>query len=220
MARRHHAEQNEPAAAMRFAIAARDFQRASAVLVHGGFARAFVELQDIMGLGLGALTDIETEDDTSLDSGAELFIAQAVVAAASGEADLAKKHLDEARTTDLPLELGATASLVEVVVAHRTGAVSALDHAAYQLLNEQAGPDSVRATVGLRAAIRLRQASARFWDNSPHDEVEALLFTALYDARCDGTIALSSRSWACASCLTSRRVVPNMPRSAMPTALP
>jgi LuxR family maltose regulon positive regulatory protein len=187
-----YAEQNQPAAAMRFAIAARDFQRASAILVHGGLARAFVERQDILGLGLGALTDIETEteDDTSFDGDAELFISRAAVAAASGEPDLAKKHLDEVRTADLTSELGATASLVEVMVAHRTGAVGALDDAADQLLKDQAGPDSVRATVGLRAAIRFGQASVRFWDNSPHDEVEALLLTALDEARCDGIVTL------------------------------
>ncbi|MGX7678979.1 LuxR C-terminal-related transcriptional regulator [Jatrophihabitans sp. DSM 45814] len=182
--------QGDLGAAMRFAVAAEDWNRASAVLVHGGFARAFVERQDIIDLGLGGLTTGPSGESIADFDEPEVRVARAAVAVMSGELQMAEQHLVQARSAELRPDVEATAALVEVVAAHQAGTVAELDRAAAQLLSLPTKAGAVRSTVGLRAAVRLGQASAHYWDASPHAEVEKLLLDVLDLTRKAGVPAL------------------------------
>jgi len=172
-------QQHDPAAAIRFAVAMRDWQHASQIVAHGGLATAFVGREDIVELGLPQVIDAADKQDLADGPAPEMALTQAAVAAVTGDLSLARDHLERARFAPLRPDEEATATLIEVMAAHQAGAIGELDRAAESLL----GTDQARTTGGLRAAVLLTQASVRHWESNSHSEVEALLLDAIDEAR-------------------------------------
>ncbi|SDJ42026.1 LuxR family transcriptional regulator, maltose regulon positive regulatory protein [Frankineae bacterium MT45] len=172
----------DPSAAMRFAVEAHDWPRASSVLIHGGFAAAFTERTDILDLGLGNLLSVDNDPEPTSDEGADAVVAQAVVAAVLGRLDVAREHLQQARTRTLTADADATAALVEVVAAQQDGSLPGLDEAASTLLAERHPVDAVRTTNGLRSAVQLARAAHQFWEFGPRAQFDQVLFEALDEA--------------------------------------
>ncbi len=174
----HHDETS----ALRYAVEAGDWSRAASVLVHGGFARTFVERRDLCGPGLETLLTIEP---SSTSSAGELRVAQAAVAVMAGRLALAASRLKQARADSLDADVEATATLVEVVAAQRSNAIASLDRAAAALLDNGHRPDRVRAINGLSVAVRLGQARARLWEDGPGQSLESHLQETTASARRD-----------------------------------
>ncbi|SOD72467.1 LuxR family maltose regulon positive regulatory protein [Jatrophihabitans sp. GAS493] len=176
----------DPSSAMRFAVEAHDWPRASSVLIRGGFAKAFIERKDILDLGLGNLLAVDNDPEPTSDEGSDAKVAQAVVAAVLGRLDVAREHLQQARTRTLTADADATAALVEVIAAQQDGSLSGLDAAASTLLAERHPVDAVRTTTGLRSAVQLTRAAHQYWEFGPRPQFDQILFEALDEAHGGG----------------------------------
>ena len=186
---------DDPAAAMRFVIEAGDLDQAASVLVHGGFARAFVERLHPAELGLTGELSFADERARGLGDG-EREVAGAVVALMSGQLELAASQLSLARTRGLSADVEATALLVEIAAAQRAQALPELDRVAASLFAGERPAGGVLATAGLLAAVQLRQAAARLWEYGAGQQVEALLVEVTAEAHREGVVSLELESLA------------------------
>ena len=134
-------QRGDSSSALRFSVQAGDWERVSSVMVHGGFARSFIDGQSVLDLGVGALLDLDDEPPMPSQIGAEVKVAQAAVAAVSGQLGLAQRNLQLARAvSSLPVDAEATAKLVEVVAAEQNGKLASLEQATETLLQHRRRP--------------------------------------------------------------------------------
>lgn len=174
---------HDAAAAIRLAVAAEDWRQASEALVRGGLALAFVTREQLGARDFAeslAVIEPVARPDPVID------LAQAAAAVASGNLDSAKERLTAVRATELDGDEAVTADLVEVLAAHQAGAVADLDEAAEAILRRRPVP----ASAGLGAALRLAQATTRYWNGDSNAKVERLLLDAIAYARQEGVVAL------------------------------
>lgn len=182
--------QDDHAAAIRFAAQAGDWERVCQVLVHGGFARAFVDRQPVADVDLTAVAALDPEFVGGRQHAAEVRVAQAAILVAGGEPEVARTCLTQARVTELSPDASATAQLVDVLVAQRTGAAKELDRAVTVLLDGGRNADNVHTVPGLPAAVRIAHASAGYWEGVPTSAIEWRLREGLRDARQVGAVHL------------------------------
>jgi LuxR family maltose regulon positive regulatory protein len=189
-AARWYQEQDELAAAMRFAAEAHDWARVCDVLLHGGFARAFVQRRSLADLAVSELSALDVTLSENQHDQSDLRIAKAAVAVLAGDLEQAAAARACIRVDALDPPALATTRLVEVIAAQHAGCVRALDLAAAALLETDPVPLGPERTVGLRAAVRLAQAGSHFWSDGAPSAAEALALDALADARKSGVAAL------------------------------
>jgi LuxR family maltose regulon positive regulatory protein len=159
------------------------------LMARGGFAHAFVNRQDLSGLGLRDLLPLRRPVGGNALRAAEFAIVSSAIEAVFADADAAAREL-----ADLPSsksdeiladpDLLVTSDLVELVLGQKASDVGAVDAAAYRLLGRCDGTP-VPAVPGLRAAVLLAQASTHLW-HGLHEDVGALLDEALAEAQRDG----------------------------------
>jgi LuxR family maltose regulon positive regulatory protein len=182
----------EPASAVYWAVRSGDRRRVARLLARGGFAHAFVHRQDPSDLGLRDLLPLGLPEGADPAQAAESSIAGSVIEAVFADAASAPAQLervpilksDEALTDR---DLLVTSDLVELVLGQKAFDVRAVDAAAHRLLG--VGGDMLPAIPGLRAAVRLAQASTHLW-HGRHEDVGSLLGQALMDAERDGLAGL------------------------------
>lgn len=195
-AARWYRDQGDTASALRFAAEAGDWAEVCEILIQGGFASAFIDRRDLDQPGLAGFAKLDPADmaaDGRLPGLAATLIAQAGVAVMTGDRDLAKQLLEQGSGGELDAETALLAGLVTLVAAQRGGQVAQLAEAADSLLapvrDGTPGTDDFWPR-GLRAAIRLSQAAARFWEDDEFDEAERLALLGLGEARRDGQAPL------------------------------
>ncbi len=184
-------EEGDAASAMRYAAKADDWLRFCQLLIGGGFAAAFVERRHMSGSDLRRLLNLDplllTSDSASMSS---VRIAQAAAAVLTGDVDAAAAALAVARANPLPQATARTALLIDVLVAYQAGQVPQLDHAADRLLEVTERDPGSPQPSGLRAAVRLLQATAHLWQDTSFAEAQRLAELALADAQRVGEVAL------------------------------
>jgi LuxR family transcriptional regulator, maltose regulon positive regulatory protein len=185
-----HEKQGDTASAMRYAVQAEDYAHASSLLVHGGLANAYIERQDLLGFGLDGITAIGDEQAIAADQLPQVKVAQAAVAVMHGDLRDAARYLQDVGVADCDPDTQTAAALVTVLAAEQVGAVTELDEAATALIEQSEAVTGTPDAPGLRAAVRVGQASARFWEGRPAAEVEDVLLQALSEARAHEAIAV------------------------------
>jgi LuxR family transcriptional regulator, maltose regulon positive regulatory protein len=178
----------EPASAVYWAVRSGDRRQVARLLTRGGFAHAFVHRQDPSDLGLRDLLPLRLPDGADPARAAESAIASSAIEAVFADAASATAQLEhvpvvksDETLTDPDLLL--TSDLVELVLGQKAFDARAVDAVANRLLG--VGGDTVPPMPGLRAAVRLAQASAHLW-HGRHEDVGSLLGQALMDAERDG----------------------------------
>jgi LuxR family maltose regulon positive regulatory protein len=180
-------QHDEPTLAVHFAIGADDGAHAAHIIVHGGLAKVFVARQDLSTFGLDDLSALLARRPADAEQTPEVQLTRAVIAVARGRLDEAAAHLGAARNHALDPDAEATAMLVELVAAQRTGSVSEVDRLAGALLSTSSGHDA----SPMRAALRLTQAATRFWNDGSYSfaQIQTLLSEAVTEAsRCGATV--------------------------------
>ncbi|MCW2522584.1 MAG: hypothetical protein JWO63_919 [Frankiales bacterium] len=179
-------KQGDTASAMRYAIAAHDYAHAASVLVNGGLATAYVEREDLPTFEPAEASPLEpTGTDRWGSAGrptVEGTIAQAGIAVMHGDVELAQDHLRHADFAEMNPKARTAAVLVSAIAAQRSGQLAELDSAAESLIELSETPAAFEQPAGLRAALRLSQASTRFWNGSAAQEVESYLLDARREA--------------------------------------
>ena len=185
--------EGDSVSALRFAADAGDWSGVCQILIHGGFGRAFVDRRDFDQLGLGPLAALAPDevaaDGAGVDAG-EVLLAQAAVGAMTGDLERVNGVLRRVRAGDLGADAALVAGLVQCVFAYRSRQVPELDQAADRLLDSELIVRAGSQPPGLRAAIRLGQAAAHYWEDNEFDEAERLGLVGLADARSEGVPAL------------------------------
>jgi LuxR family transcriptional regulator, maltose regulon positive regulatory protein len=208
--------------AIYWAVQAGNGPQAAALLARDGLAHAFVHRRDLSSLGLHTLLPLVPPAGTASaeegsDSGAtvaaesaEMAVANVVIAAICAGPDAAADNLERLRAGRPVLGqadpgLTATIDLAELILAQKACDADAVDAAARRLLSDDGDGARTALVPGLRSAVLLAQASAHMW-HGRHDDVGALLDTALAVARRDGqaglelevlaTMALSHSLWS------------------------
>jgi LuxR family maltose regulon positive regulatory protein len=158
-------------------------------MARGGFAHAFVNRQDLSGLGLRDLLPLRRPVGGNALRAAEFAIVSSAIEAVFADADAAARELADvpAPKSDEILadpDLLVTSDLVELILGQKASDVGAVDAAAYRLLGRRDGMP-VPPVPGLRAAVLLAQASTHLW-HGLHEDVGALLDEALAEAQRDG----------------------------------
>ena len=158
------------------------------LMARGGFAHAFVNRQDLSGLGLRDLLPLRRPVGGNALRAAEFAIVSSAIEAVFADADAAARELASVPSpkSDEILadpDLLVTSDLVELILGQKASDVGAVDAAAYRLLGR--GDMPVPPVPGLRAAVLLAQASTHLW-HGLHEDVGALLDEALAEAQRDG----------------------------------
>lgn len=181
-------QHDEPALAVRSAIAADDGARAAHIIVHGGLAKVFVARQGLSTFGLDDLSAVLARCPADDERTPEVQLTRALIAFADGRLDEAAARLDAARGQDLDLDLEATAMLIELIAAQRTGSVPDVDRVAEALLSMPSGSDA----SPMRAALLLTQAATRFWSYGSYSfaEIQRRLCEAVAEASGCGATAV------------------------------
>jgi len=159
------------------------------LMARGGFAHAFVNRQDLSGLGLRDLLPLRRPVGGNALRAAEFAIVSSAIEAVFADADAAARELADVPSpkSDEILadpDLLVTSDLVELILGQKASDVGAVDAAAYRLLGRCDGTP-VPPVPGLRAAVLLAQASTHLW-HGLHEDVGALLDEALAEAQRDG----------------------------------
>jgi LuxR family transcriptional regulator, maltose regulon positive regulatory protein len=178
----------ELASAIYWAVRSGDRRRMARLLARGGFAHAFVHRQDPSDLGLRDLLPLRPPEGVDPAEAAEPAIAGSAIDAIFADAASAADELrhgpalksDETLTDP---DLLVTSDLVELVLGQKAFDCRAVDAAANRLLGISGGTPPL--IPGLRAAVRLAQASTHLW-HGKHEDVGSLLDQALADAERDG----------------------------------
>jgi LuxR family transcriptional regulator, maltose regulon positive regulatory protein len=178
----------ELASAVYWAVRAGNRHHVAKLMARGGFAHAFVHRQDPSDLGLRDLLPLRLPEGVDPAEAAESAIASSAIEAVLADAASAAGELrhvpalksDETLTDQ---DLLVTSDLVELVLGQRAFDCRAVDAAANRLLGRSGG--ALPLIPGLRAAVRLAQASTHLW-HGRHEDVGSLLDQALTDAERDG----------------------------------
>jgi LuxR family maltose regulon positive regulatory protein len=178
----------EPASAVYWAVQSGDRRRVARLVARGGFAHAFVHRQDPSDLGLRDLLPLHFPEGADRAEAAESAIARSAIEAifadtASAPGEL--KHVPTLKSDETltDRDLLVTSDLTELVLGQKAFDSRAVDSAAKRLLGANGHPQPL--TPGLRAAVRLAQASTHLW-HGRHEDVGSLLAQALADAKREG----------------------------------
>lgn len=158
--------------ALRWATAAGDGPYLARLLARGALARAFVDHHDLPEPA--ALLALLERTDGSEDPD-ERRVARHVALVFLAERDTATRYAEELRLDRRPedAELAVTADLAGLILAEKSGDGSAVETMADRLL-DVAARRWLDAVPGLRAAVLLARARARFWTGR-FDDVDELL---------------------------------------------
>jgi LuxR family transcriptional regulator, maltose regulon positive regulatory protein len=183
----------EPASAVYWAVRSGDRRCVARLLARGGFAHAFVHRQDPSDLGLPDLLPLRFPPGADPAEAAESAVARAAIEAVFADASSAVGELTQvsAMKSDEILadpDLLVASDLAELVLGQKAFDDRAVDAAANRLLG--ASGDTLPLIPGLRAAVRLAQASTHVW-HGRHEDVGSLLDLALADAERDGPPGLA-----------------------------
>jgi LuxR family maltose regulon positive regulatory protein len=175
--------------ALHWAVQVPDRRRVARLLARGGFVRAFVDRQDLSGLGLRDLLPLRPPDGASTAEVAEFAVANLAIETVFADAGSAASALDRlpALKSDEALanaDLLAAADLIELVLGQKACDLPAVDGAANRLLDRSGDPPAP-VMPGLRAAVLLAQASTHLW-HGRHEDVGSLLDEARAEAERDG----------------------------------
>ncbi|HEU5386155.1 MAG TPA: LuxR C-terminal-related transcriptional regulator [Streptosporangiaceae bacterium] len=178
--------------ALYWAARAGDWTEAAAMLARGGLAHAFVNHDDISGLGFDVWPS-SRRDDASAAQAPGLAIASSAVAAVRADTGAAARQLGTLsvsaaeRPTDPDLLL--VRDLVQMILGMKAGDTDAVADAAGQLI-ARTGQSPRCQVPGLNAAVLLAQACTLFWHGRT-DDADALLATALAEAEGSGPPAVT-----------------------------
>ncbi|MGH3170496.1 MAG: LuxR C-terminal-related transcriptional regulator, partial [Trebonia sp.] len=183
---------DDPGQALYWEVQAGNRGHVARLLARGGFAHAFARRQDLSGLGLKSLLPLRPPDEAGAAAAAEFAVARCVIETIAADADSSPavlKCLPEVKSDDVVSdpELLATLDLAELILGQKAYNVAAVDSAARRLLGQHDVP--APDVPGLRAAVRLTQASAHLW-HGIHEDIGTLLEQALTQARSEGTLDL------------------------------
>lgn len=171
--------QGDRCRALKWAVAGADGHKAASLLARGGLAQAFTYRREVPeSAALQALLDQVPDTD-------DLQAAEARATRLAIAAIMAPPGADDAHDEDLPddPELAVTTHLARLILAEKAGDGEVVEATAERLLD--AGMRRwLRAVPGLRAAVLLARARARFWDGR-FDDVPELLQQARTAARSD-----------------------------------
>jgi LuxR family transcriptional regulator, maltose regulon positive regulatory protein len=175
--------------AVYWAVRVPDRRRVARLLAQGGFARAFVDRQDLPGLGLRDLLPLRPPDGASTAEVAEFAVANAAIETVFADADSAASglsHLPAVKSDEAlaNADLLVAADLIELVLGQKACDLPAVDGAANRLLDRSGDPPAP-VMPGLRAAVLLAQASTHLW-HGRHEDVSSLLDEARVEAERDG----------------------------------
>lgn len=190
-------QHGDPAAALHLAVDGQDWPHAAALLVQGGFARAFVDNDALSYLRCGELADTVSGGEP------DLVLARAALQARGGQVELAKRGLDHLRGFFAgPGDDAAalTLALTEFVIARAEHRYSDLEVLADRISSTQAP----HPTPALTAAVRFELGCAHFWEGR-YDDTDAVLLDALdlavlaghagLQVRCLAQLALGHAHW-------------------------
>jgi LuxR family maltose regulon positive regulatory protein len=195
--------------ALYWAARAGDWAEAAAMLARGGLAHAFVNHDDISGLGFDVWPS-SGRDDAGAVQAPGLAAASSAVAAIRADTGAAARQLDRLslsaaeRPTDPDLLL--VRDLVRMILGMKAGDTDAVADAAGQLI-ARTEQSPRRQVPGLNAAVLLAQASALFWHGRTED-ADALLATALAEAERSGPPVLTLEVLAMTAFVDSLRSRP------------
>ncbi|MBO0830057.1 MAG: hypothetical protein J2P24_19970, partial [Streptosporangiales bacterium] len=167
---------------LRWAAAAGDGYYVARLLARGGLARVYVDRHDLPeAAALLALLE-RTGGWTEAD---ELRTARHAAVACLAERDTVAGCVEELRLAGRPQdeELAVTTDLARLILAERSGDGVAVETTADRLL-DVAAQKWLHAVPGLRAAVLLARARARFWDGR-FDDVDGPLEQAREAAATD-----------------------------------
>src|SRR5690242_2117047 len=175
--------------ALHWAVRVPDRRRVARLLARGGFARAFVDRQDLSGLGLRDLLPLHPPDGASTTEVAEFAVANLAIETVFADAGSAASALDRLPAVKSDEDranagLLAAVGLIELVLGQKACDLQAVDEAANRLLDRSGDPPAP-VMPGLRAAVLLAQASAHLW-HGRHEDVGSLLDEARAEAERDG----------------------------------
>ncbi len=170
-----------------------DRPRVASLLARGGLAHAFVQRQDLLGLGLPALLPLRPAQDAGAVRVAEFAIASSVIEAISADEESAVHGLErlaelEPGPVTADSELAVTMSLTELILGQKACDITVVDAAASRLLGRDDNP-VIPLPAGARGAVLLALASTHMWHGKPED-VGTLLEGALADAEHHGPRSL------------------------------
>ena len=194
-ASRWHFQQREYGAALRVAVDARDWVRAAAMLVHGGYVQAFINHTDLRFLRPTDLSDrVERDLEPATSPGTlhELALARSALHAAAGHPDATKRELEAASAAwsgPLERDVALTSAIVELAIARAEHRVGDLEPLAAAVATMSGDDDSL---VALTPAVELARGSAHFWVGH-YDATEELLLDAVAHAHQAGDVPLELR---------------------------
>jgi LuxR family transcriptional regulator, maltose regulon positive regulatory protein len=173
--------------ALYWAARAGDWAEAAAMLARGGLAHAFVNHDDISGLGFDVWPSAG-RDGADAAQAPGLAAASSAVAAIRADTGSAAHQLDElslsAAERPADPDLLVVRDLVRMILGMKAGDTDTVADAAGHLI-ARTGQSPRSQVPGLSAAVLLAEASALFWHGRT-DGADALLATALAEAECSG----------------------------------
>ncbi len=139
--------------ALRLAVDGQHWAQVVGMVVHGGFAQAFIDQVD---LSFVRATDLAP--DAGIDPG-ELSLARAALLAAAGRSVAARQELDEMREAQGPPDRSTslTLALVELILARSEHRIGELDSMASAVTTQSAADDALGRVAGrgvARAGLR------------------------------------------------------------------
>jgi LuxR family maltose regulon positive regulatory protein len=137
---------------------------AAELLVHGGIADAFVRGDDLIPAEFRRLIAPTTAVSSTTEVSPASSVLRLAVAAVSGDRAAGLAVIDRARSglqraPDIALAL----ALAEIRVARKIGRWSVVAGVAREMIGDAAPDSQVNTVPGLRAALMLAEASARYW---------------------------------------------------------
>jgi LuxR family maltose regulon positive regulatory protein len=191
-ASRWHYRQGEYGAALRIAVDGRDWARAAAMLVHGGYAQAFINHTDLRFMRPTDLAESNRQSPVPPDTVHELALARGALYAAAAQPDAARLELETATAAyggPLERDVALTSALVELTIARAEHRVRDLEPLAAAIVAMSGDDESL---VALTAAVELACGEAHFWVGH-YDAAERLLLDALAHAGRVGDLPLELR---------------------------
>jgi LuxR family maltose regulon positive regulatory protein len=195
--------------ALYWAARAGDWAKAAAVLARGGLAHAFVNHDDISGLGFDVWPPAGLHD-AGAGQAPGLAAASSAVAAIRADVGAATHQLDKlslpAAERPADPDLLLVGDLVRVILGMKAGdADTVADAAGHLIARTEQSPGS--QVPGLNAALLLAQASALFWHGRT-DATDALLAAALAEAERSGPPVVTLEVLAMTALVDSMRSRP------------
>ena len=135
------------------------------LMARGGFAHAFVNRQDLSGLGLRDLLPLRRPVGGDALRAAEFAIVSSAIEAVFADADAAARelaHLPSPKSDEILADpdLLVTSDLVELILGQKASDVGAVDAAAYRLLGRCSGTQYPRCRDCVRPCCSAQASTA------------------------------------------------------------